>query len=478
MGMKMIHVDELLEKWATTQPTSVAFADEERVVTFADLNSDVRKIANVLAQIGISRGDIVAIALPPFLGWNFALALQLLGTTILPKSIETSFPKEFSPDWHIALTPDPNFSEIPLILFDNELLGKISASPGIGVAPGYANESDINYLISTSGTTGLKKYIAMSTKTLSEQVSQTWATDLYGKDEILTLPLFGGWWSTCQAYKTLIVGKPFINCGEIDQRLLDLLQKYSIRTFAGSPSQISSLMDLMERTNTHFPELETIILAGNIPSEVLVGRIRKQFVARVFDVYGSTEGGAITTRELTLSTPKGGKMFPEIDIEIIDEQEKLLPQGTLGQIRYRRALMATEYHCNPEATAEFFKEGFFYPGDLGYVDELGNLVIAGRVSEILNIGGVKMSPDGIDAVVLAQTGVLDCAAFAVMNSKGVEELAIAVVVDSDFDLARFTLAFGENFHFNLSQVIDLPTIPRNPNGKILRSQLSQDYSGL
>ena len=82
MGMKMIHVDELLEKWATTPHTSVAFADEERVVTFADLNSDVRKIANVLAQIGISRGDIVAIALPPFLGWNFALALQLLGTTI------------------------------------------------------------------------------------------------------------------------------------------------------------------------------------------------------------------------------------------------------------------------------------------------------------------------------------------------------------------------------------------------------------
>ena len=94
----MLNVDELLLKWATTTPSSLAFVDEDREVTFAELNLDVRKVATALAQAGISRGDIVVIALPPYLGWNCALALQLLGATILPRSIETSFPDEISPD--------------------------------------------------------------------------------------------------------------------------------------------------------------------------------------------------------------------------------------------------------------------------------------------------------------------------------------------------------------------------------------------
>lgn len=472
----MVNVDELLLKWATTKPNELAFADEEREVTFAELNHDVRKIANVLAQTGVSRGDIVVLALPPFLGWNFALALQLLGATILPRSIETSFPKEISPDWHIALTVDPNFSEIPLILFDNEFLDKIKKSAPIGVAPGYAQESDINFLFSTSGTTGLKKYIAMSSIGLTEQVAQTWPIDIYGKGEILTLPLFGGWWATVQAYKRLAVGKVFINCGVVDQRLLNNLHKYSIRTFSGSPSQIAGLMDLMKQTDTHFPELESIILAGNIPTQIFIDRLRQQFNARILDAYGSTEGGAVATRELTHSTPKGGEIFAEVELQIIDENGQSLPKEVIGQVRYRREFMAREYHLNPQASAEFFIDGFFYPGDLGYIDVLGHLVIAGRVSEMINLGGVKISPDAVDAVAMAQPGVADCAAFAIVNEKGVEELAIAIVATSGFDHEAFKAGVTSNFHLAPALIVQLPKIPRNAMGKALRHQLSSENS--
>ncbi|CAB4337414.1 MAG: AMP-binding protein [Actinobacteria bacterium] len=472
----MLNVDELLLKWATTTPSSLAFVDEDREVTFAELNLDVRKVATALAQAGISRGDIVVIALPPYLGWNCALALQLLGATILPRSIETSFPDEISPDWHIALTVDTNFSNTPLILFDNALLDKIKQAAPIASAPGYANQSDVNFLFSTSGTTGLKKYVAMSSIDLSSQVDQIWPSDLYSKDEILTLPLFGGWWATAQAYKRLAVGKAFLNCGVVDQRLLNLLHKNSVRTLSGSPSQISALMDLMQKTGIQLPEIETFILGGNIPTQTFIDRIREKFSARIFDAYGSTEGGAIATRELTKSTPKGGEIFSEVEVEIIDENEAVVPVGTAGQIRYRRTVMAKEYHLNPRATSEFFKDGYFYPGDLGYIDEFGHLVISGRISEIINLGGVKISPDFIDAAAITQPGVKDCAAFAFVAEDGVEKLAVAVVVDGNFKPEDFKKNIWDQTRANPAIILEVQQIPRNPTGKVLRDQLSKMQS--
>ena len=137
--------------------------------------------------------------------------------------------------------------------------------------------------------------------------------------------------------------------------------------------------------------------------------------------------------------------------------------------------MATSYYKNPAATAEFFKDGYFYPGDLAFINDAGLLVLGGRSSEVINLGGVKVNPQKVDEIAMAQLGVIDCAAFAVSGQSGVEELAIALVVDSDFNQEFFDKAMAQKSPYPPAISIPMAKIPRNDNGKVSRQLLRTEY---
>jgi acyl-CoA synthetase (AMP-forming)/AMP-acid ligase II len=166
---------------------------------------------------------------------------------------------------------------------------------------------------------------------------------------------------------------------------------------------------------------------------------------------------------------------PPVVLQIVDDNDAPLPNGEVGTVRYKRPDMATSYYKNPAATAEFFKDGFFYPGDRGYLDTEGRLVLEGRTNEVINLGGVKLNPEAVDKIALAQLGVLDCAAFPIPGAGGVEQLAIALVTDEDFDPESFEKTMAKKSPFPIAAAIQLPKIPRNENGKIMRKALSEQY---
>ena len=171
----------------------------------------------------------------------------------------------------------------------------------------------------------------------------------------------------------------------------------------------------------------------------------------------------------------GFNIRPPVTVEIVDEDDNLLPAGTVGIVRYKRPDMATSYFKNPAATAEFFKHGFFYPGDMGFLDNSGRLVLEGRSNEVINLGGAKLNPEMIDKIALAQLGVIDCATFAIPGPAGVEQLAIALVTDSDFIPEHFEKVMAKKSPYPIAAAIQMPAIARNENGKVLRTLLSQQY---
>ena len=113
---------------------------------------------------------------------------------------------------------------------------------------------------------------------------------------------------------------------------------------------------------------------------------------------------------------------------------------SIGQIRYKKTGMARSYLNNAVASAEVFKDDYFYPGDHGFLDESGLLHLTGRVNEVVNLSGVKMNLDKVDSVAMSQLGVVDCASFSVISEAGIEELAVAYVSNNDFNrIIVFTL---------------------------------------
>ncbi len=472
----MLNFDELLRSQANMHPHELAFADEIHDVTFFQLNSFARKIANILMQLGVRQGDVVCTALPTYPGWVVTLSLHLLGVTTMSRGEGLLLSAGFSPDWLITFQPDQQFPMQKTVIFDEAFLRRINASDEIDVAPGYASSTSLARFFTTSGTTGERKFIAFSLDELDLWAKQPSSYPMVGEPNLFCLFPFGGALSYKTTLASLKNGNPALVWGHSNHRLSETFTKFPIRTIVGSPLQVSKFLELQRSIGYRFPELRTVILTGSPPSMKLLENLHLDAECKIFDGFGSTEAGNVTIREITDGISGGALINSSADVQIVDENDLVLPLMQTGRIRYKKPGMATSYYKNPVASAEFFKDGYFYPGDLGYIDEAGLLVLCGRVNEVINLGGVKINPEKVDEVALAQLGVLDCASFAVSDASGVEQLGIALVTDGDFDLELFTKAMASDCVAVPSVIKQVGAIARNDNGKVVRGDLSAQIS--
>lgn len=474
-----LHTFDFIRERAQTHGKEIAFIDESHVVTFREFDFYTRKIASYLTSRGVKQGDLVATLAPTYLDWHFTFALHRLGVATMSMNNIKAFNPDVFPDFLITMKAHPGISPERTILLDQSVLESINNSSDEIELTGYKEATDIARFSSTSGTTGQAKYIRYTAESLIDKSERKSPYDFIGLDHVFSMYAFGTGQSHGLALKNLIAGKPFYACFFNDYRLAKFISKNPIRTLYASPAQVASFLDVQTQTGTQFPLLKTVILGGSAPTPQLIDRIKAQLDSQIFNTYGSTEAGGITYEEITNlaeGSPFAGTMLhSDVIMQIVDEDNNLLPQGEVGIIRYQRPGMSTSYFKNPGATAEYFRDGFFYPGDIGSLDDVGRLVLEGRSNEVINLGGVKMNPEVVDKIALAQLGVLDCATFSIPSIGGVEQLALAIVTDQDFSPELFEKVLVKKSPYRVAFVLQTTKIPRNENGKILRSVLSQQY---
>jgi acyl-CoA synthetase (AMP-forming)/AMP-acid ligase II len=132
------------------------------------------------------------------------------------------------------------------------------------------------------------------------------------------------------------------------------------------------------------------------------------------------------------------------------------------------------YRDNPTATAAAFSNGWLRTGDIGVLDDDGYLALRGRIKDMINRGGEKISPMEIDDVLLSDPDVADAATFGVPDSKYGEEVWAAVVLRGDGDVAALQAYSRSRLSaFKVPKVIRIvPAIPKNPMGKVDRRALA------
>jgi len=275
--------------------------------------------------------------------------------------------------------------------------------------------------------------------------------------------------------QSLVSGSTFYSFAQFDNGLLRSVEKYKINKLIGSPAQFSKFLDIQHELNLKLPTVQSVVMGGSAPTEKLIERIKKQIECTIINAYGSTEVGNVGHQDLTNGRVEGLAINPLATVEIVDDNDAILPPGTIGKIRYKRAGMTSEYYKNPTATAENFKDGYFYPGDLGLINQSGQLVLHGRVNEVINLGGVKIDPSFIDSVAISQLGVVNCATFNFINLDGNESLALAVVIDEDFDLVVLQKTLAQKTPYPVAAIEVMGSIPRNENGKVLRYALREGF---
>jgi acyl-coenzyme A synthetase/AMP-(fatty) acid ligase len=221
-----------------------------------------------------------------------------------------------------------------------------------------------------------------------------------------------------------------------------------------------------------------LLVAGAAMPPDLFAAARERVTPNLASGYGITEIGimALADRELLARAPaSGGRLLADVEAEVVDAAGERLPRGARGILRFRREHMAREYFRNPQATAKAFRDGWFYPGDLGRIDAEGLVFVEGRLDDELNIGGVKIEPAPIEQALQAHASVVEAAVFAAAPDQAGAALFAAAVVRAPVDekalIAHCRSRVGP-MHTPV-RIFFTDKLPRNEAGKLLRAELAR-----
>jgi acyl-CoA synthetase (AMP-forming)/AMP-acid ligase II/acyl carrier protein len=224
--------------------------------------------------------------------------------------------------------------------------------------------------------------------------------------------------------------------------------------------------------------------SGPLNPDIVTG-LERIFGVPVIEAYSSTESGRICGNPLPPQRRKlgsVGRRTAHSEVSIVDALGHPVKQGEQGEVAVRGANVFDGYERNPTANEEAFFGDWYRTGDVGVFDEDGYLRLVGRIKEMINRGGQKISPVDVDAALVAHPEIADAAAFAVPHPMLGEVVAAAVVLVpnsqlSDHDITAFLRQRIEPVKLPRTFVF-VEQIPKGPSGKVLRSELVELFETL
>jgi acyl-CoA synthetase (AMP-forming)/AMP-acid ligase II/acyl carrier protein len=215
----------------------------------------------------------------------------------------------------------------------------------------------------------------------------------------------------------------------------------------------------------------------------LMRQLEEVFKAPVIEAYGMTEAShQVASNPLPPGKRKAGSVgiARHTEIAIMDEAGNLLPGGRRGEVVIRGPNVTAGYEPD-ESNSGSFTRGWLRTGDLGYVDSDGYLFLAGRLKEVINRGGEKISPREIDDALLEHPNVLEAAAFPIPHASLGEDIAAIVVVRDPTPITEASLRdhlMSRLAAFKVpSRLVIADEIPKSPTGKIRRPALAETFAG-
>jgi long-chain acyl-CoA synthetase len=469
-----------LERNAQTNPSGVFVETVDNRILNSEALVHVKKLAFELRYLGVKPGDLIALELPDSIGVLFVMAAyhEACATAVLPRGFVPN--AAYTVDWMFTTTAEHSANATRTVSVDAQFIQRVDQNPYGISARAYPSDDSIFRLSFSSGTTGTPKAMTSSLGRMASNSVNALETWMEGDPFLVFFGLAAsaGHNAFCLS---VLDGRPFLSVGNSGaSAIVDLAARNSVTSLKASPAQLEAFVEELEKQKRTLPHVQSIYTMGTVMPPALSARLREATGGcEVYTLYGSTEATIATVRYYDSFDPfDAGHAFPGTEIEIVDEMGEREPDGAVGRIRLKTPHMVHSYFGDPDATAKSFKDGWFYPGDLGLIREDGGLTLAGRSSEILNAGGVKIDPTVLDLFARAHPSIVDAASFTYVSTTGIDQIGIALVSEDDLDVAAliqdFKMKFGEA---SPQLVARVPEIPRNATGKPLRLELAEKYAG-
>ncbi len=495
----------MLEEAVGRYGDKTAIALGERRLSYAELDRLSNKVANALIKMGVTRGDRVAMllsnslefaviyfgivkagAIAVLLDTKYKLTeLAALLNDCQPKVLvsESGLLKPIAP----AL---PGFKSIEHIIDVGPEYGEEFTSYPAFLESGSAQPLDIDimsedaaHIAYTSGPTLHPRGVVLSHRSLVTEAAISAAG--FGQTDsdrvvLFALPMHHAFGLVVILFTSIYKGSTVLMLNGVSvASLLELIEREKATIFLGVPFIHALMVNEVEEKGTKY-DLSSLRLCGSagaaLPAAIAL-RFKKHFGLGLVDFWGQTEASAhVTCCSLNGASVDGsvGRALPGWELKIVDEEGLELPPNQRGEIAVRGPLMSG-YYRHPELTARSLREGWLYTGDLGMVDEWGNLFLVGNNKGMIIAKGQNIYPGDIEEVLCRHPKVAEAAVVGMPDE--VRGQAIRAVirlkageVASEQELRRFCLEHLANYK-TPKQIIFTDSIPRTATGEISKEDL-------
>ncbi|HVQ46297.1 MAG TPA: AMP-binding protein [Gemmatimonadales bacterium] len=496
----------LLEMQAARSPDAIAVTAPGRTgLTYARLRAQVEIAGGELTRLGAGRGDRVAIVLPN--GPEMAVMFLAVASVATAAPLNPTYRAEefgfYLSDLGAKMLVVAQGSDVPAVAVAHTLgipVLELSAStqaeagvftlaagqePAAARPPGLTEANDIALVLHTSGTTSRPKLVPLTQKNLCQSAEHIRAAlDLTTRDRCLNvMPLFHIHGLVAAVLASLAAGGTVIcTPGFYASHFFDWIEECRPTWYTGVPTMHQSILaqaparrGVIQRHPLRFIRSSSSALPPQI-----MNQLEATFGAPVIEAYGMTEAAhQVASNPLPPRPRKPGSVGipagPEV--AVMDAAGTLSPPGIQGEVVIRGPNVMPGYDHNPEANRAAFTDGWFRTGDLGSLDGDGYLRLTGRIKEVINRGGEKISPREVDEVLMDHPAVAQVLTFAIPDGRLGEEIGAVVVLHpgaatTERELRDF--AAGKLADFKVPRtVVFLDEIPKGATGKLQRIGLAE-----
>ena len=333
----------------------------------------------------------------------------------------------------------------------------------------------------SSGSTGTPKRVVRSQFNVVTEANNFTATIKASPDDrfLTVVPLYHAHgFGNCMLAALRCGGTLVLQPSFSRKRTLNALLEKGITVFPGVPFMFSILADSPSIEKAELPSLRLAFSAGAALDENTFHGFQKKFGATIRQLYGSTETGAVSINLGEVDHDRWssiGKPVQGVEVMLIDDASETVTPGESGEILIKSPAMTTGYAHLDELNKETFRNGYFYSGDLGMVDDEGNIFITGRKKLFINAGGNKVDPGEVENVIQTHPAVAECVVVGIKGQYSQEIVKAVVVLEENQALSEESikaLCESKLAEYKVPRIIEFRAeIPRSPLGKILRKYL-------